>query len=143
MFIDTAGCVQYGAFEKLNPFVDTYLFDIKTADEKKFREIVGGDLSLVTENLRRLIAEKRKVRVRIPLIPKFNMDDDATESICRLLSGCGARTVELLPFHQMGRSKYEAMGISYAYADMLPPSRSEIERIFSEYQRYFQVRIEE
>ena len=143
LFIDTAGCVPYSAFEKLNPFVDTYLFDIKTADDRRFREIVGGDLSLVVDNLRRLIAEKKNVRVRIPLIPGFNMDDDATESICRLLSSCGAQTVDLLPFHRMGASKYAALGINYAYADILPPSQSEIDRISSAYQRYFRVGIEE
>ena len=143
LFIDTAGCVPYGAFEELNPFVDVYLFDIKTANEKRFRETAGGDLSLVRENLRRLIAEKKRVRVRIPLIPGFNTDNDDTDSICRLLSGCGAQTVDLLPFHRMGRSKYEAMGISYAYADILPPSRSELDRVLAAYQRYFRVRIEE
>ena len=39
VLIDTAGCVSYGEFEKLNGVAQGYLFDFKTADPLKYKEI--------------------------------------------------------------------------------------------------------
>jgi pyruvate formate lyase activating enzyme len=36
--------------------------------------------------------------------------------------------VDVLPFHQMGRFKYEKLGIPYALADVEPPSQEGVER---------------
>jgi pyruvate formate lyase activating enzyme len=73
VLVDTAGCVSYSAFETLAPFVDGYLFDFKTADAEKYRDI-GGDLTLVSENISSLIRDGKNIRIRIPLIPDFNTD---------------------------------------------------------------------
>ena len=100
VLIDTAGCVPYKAFEKLNPLVEGYLFDFKTADERKYREI-GGDLKTVTQNLVKLISEGIEVQVRIPLIPDFNTDKESIVKICDALTNIGIREVELLPFHRL------------------------------------------
>ena len=53
VMVDTAGCVPYSNFTLLNGIVDGYLFDFKTADSEKYRQI-GGDLSLVTENVKQI-----------------------------------------------------------------------------------------
>jgi len=41
VLVDTAGCVNYSSFQKLNPFVAGYLFDFKTAEEDKYQEILA------------------------------------------------------------------------------------------------------
>ena len=140
VLIDTAGCVPYENFERLNPFVHGYLFDFKTADEADYSGI-GGDLELVTENLKRLMADGMSVTVRIPLIPDFNADEASVEAICRHLQKISVRAVELLPFHRLGSGKYEAMGLKYAYAEREPFSKAEIARIKAQYENYFEVKI--
>ena len=62
--------------------------------------------------------------------------------MCAQLRAAGVETVDLLPFHRMGIGKYEAMGLSYAYADVQPLSQGEIARIESIYKQYFTVKIE-
>ena len=67
LIVDTAGCVPYSAFEKLNPYADEYYYDYKSANAEALKRVAGADLSLITNNLKRLLAEGKKVRVRIPL----------------------------------------------------------------------------
>ena len=141
VLVDTAGCVPYCAFEALNPFVSGYLFDFKTASEDKYKSI-GADLSLVTDNVRRLIEDKQNVIIRIPLIPDFNCDDESIYEICHRLADLGIDRVELLPFHRLGSAKYEAMGIKYAYAEQAPLTGERISEIEKIYKKYFTVKIE-
>ena len=141
VLIDTAGCVDYGQFEILNPVVSGYLFDFKTADSEAYRAI-GGDLAQVSENLRLLLEEGVHVQIRIPLIPGFNTGEEEINAICRHLKMLGAKEVELLPFHRLGSAKYEAMGRDYGYKDQLPISRDEIQRIQKQYSDHFHVIME-
>lgn len=133
--VDTAGCVPYGEFEKLLGFVDGYLYDFKTADPERYKEI-GGDLQMVSDNLRRLIRDGERVCVRIPLIPSFNDGDDDIRAIGRYLSDMGITAVDILPYHRLGSSKYEAMGLDYAYKNIEPMPRErvrEVQGILGEY----------
>ena len=128
VLIDTAGCVPYSAFEKLNPVVQGYLFDFKTADPEKYKQI-GGNLQLVTENIQKLLKEDVKLYIRIPLIPGFNTDTKSLLDICKHLTSIGIQTVDLLPFHRLGSGKYEALGLDYPYAHISPLSQTELNNI--------------
>jgi len=136
--IDTAGCIPYSEFEKLHGVVDGYLYDFKTADPEKYRSI-GGDLELVTDNLARLRAEGENVRVRIPFIPGFNTDREDVSQICRHLSDIGVTAVEIIPFHRLGASKYEAMGLDYAYKNTETLSKDIVNEAKAMFKEYFEV----
>ncbi len=139
--IDTAGCIPYAAFERLGQDVHTYFFDLKACDAVGYHA-VGGDFDRVYGNLCRLIADGRRVRVRIPLIPRFNDAPAYSDRMCRILCAAGATEVDLLPFHRLGSGKYTAMGLDYRYRDEPPMSRAHAEEVADAYRRYFTVRIE-
>lgn len=141
VLVDTAGCVPYSSFQKLNPFVAGYLFDFKTPEGDQYREI-GGDLELVVDNIRRLREDGMAVRIRIPLIPCFNTSLRSTQAICERLRDIGITHVDLLPFHRLGSAKYEAMGLEYAYKTQLPLTKDELGKIEAIYKTYFSVKIE-
>ncbi len=141
VLIDTAGCVPYTAFEKLNSVVDGYLFDLKTADAAKYREI-GGALDLVVNNVTSLQRDGIPFTVRIPLIPDFNTDERSVAAIGQLLQMLGITYAELLPFHRLGSAKYEAMGLDYPYKDYSPPTADECARVAAVYERYIQTKLE-
>ena len=134
VLIDTAGCVPYSQFACLNPVVAGYLFDFKTADAEKYKSI-GGDLALVTENIRKLQEEPLELHIRIPLIPDFNTDAESVIAIGQYLNKLGIRSVELLPFHRLGSGKYEAMGLTYAYAQTQPLTPQQVAEIQSLFHR--------
>ena len=141
VLVDTAGCVTYSSFQKLNPFVTGYLFDFKTAEEDKYQEI-GGNLGLVLENIRRLREDGMRVLIRIPLIPGFNTSPRSTREICERLQDIGIKHVDLLPFHRLGSAKYEAMGLAYAYKSQQPLAKEELSEIEAICKTYFSVKIE-
>lgn len=140
--VDTAGCVPYSAFRALNPYASGYLFDLKTADPARYRAI-GGDLALVKDNLRRLLADGMAVTVRIPLIPDLNTSQQEIRRICEVLRDLEIDRAELLPFHRLGSAKYEAMGLAYAYRDRPPLAGDALRRIKEIYGRYLTVKTEE
>lgn len=142
VLIDTAGNVSYDSFEKLNPFVSGYLFDYKSGSEKKYSEIIGGNLSLVTENITHLLNDGKNVRIRIPLIPGFNTDVKSIDEICTSLILLGISSVDLLPFHRLGSSKYTALGLEYAYKDTEPFTKAQLNEIVKQYEKHFVVTVE-
>lgn len=141
VLVDTAGCVPQEAFEKLNPLVEGYLFDFKTADAGRYREI-GGDLATVSRNLARLLAEGVNVQLRIPVIPDFNDDRASVLKICEHLKGLGVERVDLLPFHRLGSAKYEALGLEYAYKNRPPFSEDALGELVWLYSEYVKVTVE-
>ncbi len=139
--IDTAGCVPYTAFERLGDAVAMYFFDLKAATEEDYRSI-GGDFTRVTDNMARLIADGKRVRVRIPLIPRFNDSATYSQKMCDVLRRVGATDVDILPFHRLGSGKYEALHMPYAYRSVEPVKLSEAEKVADIYRNFFNVRIE-
>ena len=140
--VDTAGCVPWEGFLSVVDCVDTFYYDVKTADGALYENVVRGNMDLVFGNLCRLVGAGKDVVVRIPLIPGFNMSGADHERICAELKKTGARRVDLLPFHRLGSSKYEAMGLTYGYKDTPPPGEDEIEKIKNIYDGRFITRIE-
>ena len=141
VFVDTAGSVPYDFFKVTNPVLDGYLFDFKSADSEKYKKI-GGNLTLVKDNMARLMADGIPFKVRIPLIPDFNTDPDSVHAMCENLCEVGISKVDLIPFHRLGTSKYEAMGQSYPYKDTPPLTDEELRCIKSVYEEYFSVKTE-
>lgn len=142
VILDTAGCVPWRCFEAVLPYVDHVFFDWKTSDPVFMRERVGGDLSLIRENLTRLLQTGTSTHIRIPVIPGINTQESAVDTIKRDLLDVGAKTVALLPFHRLAMGKYEAMGIPYAHRETSPPSPGDMQKVSLMYQEHFQVYIE-
>ena len=109
--VDTAGCVPQESFEKIMPNTDIFLYDIKCFDNEKHKQYTGVGNQLILENLKKLLALKKRVWVRIPVIPSVNDTEGEMLLIRKFLENSGyPEKVELLPYHTMGENKYEAMG---------------------------------
>lgn len=75
--METCGNVPSANLERILPYVDLFLFDIKHLDEVKLKECTGGDLRLILRNLDLIVKSGRcGVTFRIPCIPGFNLDED-------------------------------------------------------------------
>ena len=142
VIIDTAGDVPYDTFKIVNDFVDTYFFDVKSGDKEKYKEVIGGNLDRIKENLFNLIKDGKNVRIRIPVIPNFNDSEEEIKKITLLLKDLGVTRIDLLPFHRLGSSKYKAMDKEYKYAFVKPFTKEEMENIANLYRENFTVKIE-
>ena len=109
--VDTAGHVPYESFERILPYTDLFLYDVKCYDSEKHKRYTGVGNELILENLVRLLCSDKDVWVRIPIVPSVNDSAQEMTAIRRLLDKHGSpKRVELLPYHTMGEHKYEAVG---------------------------------
>ena len=109
--VDTAGHVPFASFEKILPYTDLFLYDIKIFDRQKHKQYVGAGNELILENLKKLFMAGAKIWIRIPVIPDINDCVEEMQAIKEFLSECGKpEKIELLPYHAMGENKYRAIG---------------------------------
>ena len=108
--VDTAGCVPYESFEKVAPFTDLFLYDIKAFSEDLHKDGTGSSNKLILENIEKLSKNYNgEIIVRIPIIGGFNDDTKEIQKIAEFLKPLNIRDVELLPYHKMGENKYDAI----------------------------------
>lgn len=105
--IDTAGSVPFSNFEKVLPYVDIFLYDVKAIDPDLHKRGTGVDNSLVLKNLELLASLGKRIIVRVPVIPDFN-DTRELEEIKRFLEKRGL-AYELLQYHSYGEGKKNAI----------------------------------
>ena len=109
--VDTAGNVPWKYFETVMPYVDLFLYDIKTLDNEKHRRYTGASNERILDNLKRLLSSGKAVIVRIPVIPSINATAEDMRKIRDFLDENGGAPVELLPYHRLGENKYRALGM--------------------------------
>jgi len=108
--VDTAGNVQWEYFEKILPYTDLFLYDVKCFSEDLHKDGTGVSNRLILENLQKLSENKAEIVVRIPVIPEFNGNDYEMQKIADYLKDLRIGKVELLPYHAMGEHKWAAIG---------------------------------
>lgn len=114
--IDTSGYVPWTAFEKVRNVCDLFLYDIKIWDRDKHIKYTGVDNALILENLRKLSSLKKPVWIRIPVIPDVNDTPEEIQNIAAFLKQLSnVRDITLMPYHTLGKSKYETLGLSCQY----------------------------
>lgn len=102
---------------KLYPYLDLFIADCKNWDEEVHQIKTGVLNRIILENLRDVVKNAKDYLIRIPVIPDFNYSKKDAYEFAKLFNDLGIEKVQLLPFHQFGKGKYEAYGINYEYSD--------------------------
>ncbi len=101
---------------KLLPVCDFFMTDFKSPLTKKYNEVTGGDLDTITANIREL-SKSTHLNIRIPLIHGYNDDDESLDGFLQFFVSLkdegGGFDVELLPYHEYGKEKWEKQGLEY------------------------------
>lgn len=129
--IDTCGYVKYENFERIMDYVDLFLYDIKLIDEQKHIKFMGKSNDLILDNLTKLSAAGANISIRIPVIGGVNVDDDNLEvkKIIEFLKPLNIKNVHLLPYHSIGKHKYDKLYMRYEGEDLFRPSDDKLEEI--------------
>lgn len=108
--VDTAGHVPWEEFEKVLPFTDMFLYDIKLMSPERHKEYTGVQNGLILENLSKLLKSGTSIWVRIPIICGVNDSEDEIKKVKEFFTVNGfPEKTELLPYHAMGEQKYQAL----------------------------------
>jgi pyruvate formate lyase activating enzyme len=121
--VETCGFVPQSAFEAVLPVTDLFLYDIKLSDSAKHSAHTGAPNGLILENARFLGSRGAKLLFRRPLIPGVNDSEEETRDTAAFLRslGEGGDRLQLMPYHRMGQSKYDALAMKCEAADVKIP----------------------
>jgi pyruvate formate lyase activating enzyme len=105
----------------------TFLVDLKHTDRKKFRQYTGGDIDLVLNNLRRLVATGENIIIRISVIPDFNHSEKEMKQIIDFVASLDhIAEIHFIPYHNLGMEKYNMLGLEYGFGYKKPVDPSEL-----------------
>ena len=108
--VDTSGAVVREAIEKVLPYTDLFLYDIKAYDEEVHRRCTGDSNRRILDNLLYLDSVGAEIEIRIPFVPDYN--DTEMEAIAHFLSPLRhVRGVKVLPYHRLSDGKYASLGL--------------------------------
>jgi len=126
--IETSGQADWKVFQKVLKYCDAVLFDFKQIDPQKHKELTGVDNNRILNNAIKISKMGIPIIARLPIIPGFN---DSKEDFTNLLNFLKKLKtvirVDLLPYHRLGTSKYNALDRDYPVEDIQPPTKQELE----------------
>lgn len=128
--LDTSGFLGERATDELLADTDLVLLDIKSFDIRTYRNLTGGELAPTLNFATRLDRLGIPVRIRYVLVPGWTDASEAVAGLARFVAGLGnVDRVDVLPFHKLGASKYEALGIPFPLRDTPVPEPGSTERV--------------
>jgi len=123
--LDTSGFAPWETLERVLPFVDLLLWDVKHLDPAKHVEGTGVSNELILENLRRA-ARTVPVWLRVPLIADYNDAREHVAAIVDLAREIGAERICLLPYHEGGEPKSRQIGRAYGFEEGRAPDAEHV-----------------
>lgn len=133
--VETSGFSERENFAKIKEVVDLFLFDIKYLDEEGHEKYVGVSNRTILHNLDYLYKEGTRILLRCPVIPGINDTDVHIEGIAALTEKYpGLEGVEIMPYHDMGKGKWEQLGRKYALPDLKTMETEQKERLLERFQ---------
>lgn len=129
VIIDTCGQAPYENFERILPYVDVFLYDIKIMDNEKHKKYIGADNTLIYDNLKHLSRDGAKIYIRIPTIKEVNGNERDMQQAIDFLreNDIHPLRVNLLPYHNTGSSKYPKLSRKYLGENLHAPSKEEMQ----------------
>jgi pyruvate formate lyase activating enzyme len=127
--LDTSGFLSERLADADLESIDLMLLDIKSFLPEVHRRVTGRDVAPALRFARRLSDLERPMWVRFVLVPGLT---DAPANLAGMAEFVATlRTVErveVLPFHQMGRYKWERLGLPYTLSETAEPDEALLER---------------
>ena len=130
--VESAASSSFSEIEKILPYLDLYLMDIKHIDSQKHKEYTGVSNERILENARKIAESGVELIIRTPVIPGFNDTAEEIRAISHFARTLpGVKEHHLLPYHRLGQDKYAGLGRKYSLSDIEPPSREKMEYLLS------------
>lgn len=129
--IDTSGMVDItDDIKELLSLTDLVLLDIKHINDEKSKDLVGFSNKKELEFARFLSDNKIPVWIRQVIIPGITDDEDDLLELKKFIDSLeNVKNIELLPYHELGKSKWENLGLNYELEGVRSATSEDIERV--------------
>ncbi|HWQ10101.1 MAG TPA: hypothetical protein VN436_13365, partial [Holophaga sp.] len=126
--LETCGHFPWPDNEASLARMDLVYFDLKHMDDTAHARLTGVGNAAILENAIRIARLGRPMVVRIPLIQGLNDSAENLAATARFVArDLGSRIpVEVLPYHALGRAKYQAIGQTYGLDGLSSPAPEQV-----------------
>lgn len=118
---DTALSMGWEDVERILPYTDLIISDIKHMDARIHEQYTGATNERILDNLRRLSCTDTEIILRIPVVPGVNDDEEnmkqTADFILRDMQG-RVKTLQLLSYMRLGLEKYRSLGMDYGMDEL-------------------------
>jgi pyruvate formate lyase activating enzyme len=141
--IETSGFAPREAVERVAPFTDLFLYDLKHITKEGSLKYTGVDNQIAKDNLRELSERGSRVIVRTVVVPGANADRETLEGFAEFFSALPQiEMINILPLHKSASEKYNRLEKDFLIADYRIPTEEEMEEVAAFYRaRGFEVKI--
>ena len=128
--LDTSGALPINdEIKELLNYTDLVLLDIKHIDDEKAKALTGVSNKNELAFARYLSDNKIPMWIRQVLLPGYTDDESNLKRLKEFIDTLsGVERVEILPYHDYGKFKWEELGEKYELDDVKPPSQEEIDK---------------
>ena len=128
--IETCGHFDFDSVRPALERMDLIFMDLKHMDPEQHRRYTGVRNEKILENIANLSGIEAEKVIRIPVIGGINnSEDNIAASAAYVHDVLPEARMELLPYHKLGRIKYEALGMEFGQDGLWTPDRDEMEKL--------------
>jgi len=123
--LETCAYMETPMLLEILPWTDWLFIDLKHIDSAVHQAKTGVGNELILHNIAAVAAAgwDGRLVIRVPVVPGFNDTLENFQAIAEFMKRLHLKEVNLLPFHRLGSSKYQQLGLDYAYSHISPPSK--------------------
>lgn len=128
--VDTSGYLGANCTDEMLDDIDLVLLDVKSGIPETYERVTGRELQPTLDFGRRLAARGTEIWIRFVLVPGLTDAPENVEAVADYVVTLSTVTrVEVLPFHQMGRDKWDSLGMRYELEGTSPPTPELVARV--------------
>ena len=125
--IETNGCLGDRISDEELKTIDLVILDMKAFTPEQHKRVTGMDNAEVLDFARRLSSLQRPMWLRYVLVPGLTDIPDEMRALAEFCASLAiVERAEILPFHQMGRYKWERIGLDYQLHATDPPTNDQV-----------------
>ena len=115
--------------KELIDLTDLFLLDIKHIDPKKCEDLVGFSNEKELAFARYLSQINKPMWIRQVLVPGYTDSEEDLLKLRDFISELGsAQNVEILPYHSMGKYKWDALDLNYELKNVPDATLEDVQR---------------
>ncbi|QUN07181.1 pyruvate formate lyase 1-activating protein [Shewanella yunxiaonensis] len=130
--LDTNGFVRKytPVIDELLDNTDLVMLDIKQMDDAKHIDLTKVSNQRTLQFAQYLAKRQQKTWIRYVVVGGYTDDEISAEMLAKFIEPMkNVEKVELLPYHELGKHKWLAMGETYELEGVAPPSHETMEKI--------------
>lgn len=140
--IETTGYARREVLEKIIPYTDLFLYDMKPIDSVLHKKCTGVDNKIIKENITYLSEMGKRIILRMVAIPQVNDSHEIINAFADFLSPLQIECIHLLPLHKTATEKYKKLQREFPIEEYEIPDEEKMQWWKKEYEKYgFRVEI--